>query len=414
MRFTAGLSGRASVRGVVWQCVLLLSLFAAGADALSYSITVSAPNRDYREAPVRVLVDAPKDFAGTALLQNGQTVPSQARLVGGRAEVCWIVRNLKKGQTLRYELVFERVSRGVPVSGVIIDRNGQNLDIRINQELFTRYDTVSGPNKPYFYPLFHAGGKRAVRGYPLEEIAGETKDHPHHRGLWFTHGAVNGADYWSEGANAAKTVHRKYEEVASGRVYGYFRAVTDWIGKEGKPAAEDVREVRVYNVAEGRLMDFEITLKAVAGPVTLGDTKEGTFGLRLPDTMRVRGGGGHIENSRGVRDAAAWGKRAEWVDYYGPVEGEVMGVAILDHPQNLRHPTYWHVRDYGLFAANPFGIHDFERGQAPNAGEHTIPAGGSLTFRYRLFFHKGTAADADIASVWAAYSDPPQVKAIRR
>ena len=102
-------------------------------------------------------------------------------------------------------------------------------------------------------------------------------------------------------------------------------------------------------------MDFEITLKASNGELTFGDTKEGTMAVRLAETMRLKGkaGQGHIVNSAGVRDGQTWGKRAEWCDYYGPVEGRTVGIAIFDHPKNPRHPTWWHVRDYGLFAANP-------------------------------------------------------------
>ena len=78
--------------------------------------------------------------------------------------------------------------------------------------------------------------------------------------------------------------------------------------------------------------------------------------------MRLDGkvGKGHIVNSDGVRDDATWGKRGDWVDYYGPVEGEIVASRSSTIPDNPRHPTWWHVRDYGLFAANPFGQHDFE------------------------------------------------------
>lgn len=392
--------------------VLGAALLVAGrAQAQNRTVVVSAPNRDYREVPVRITIDAPKDFAGVALFERRGPVPVQARLVGRKAEITWIVRDLRRGGSIRYELAFERVSRPAPTSGVLVEKRGADIDICLNNALFTRYDTTTGPNKPFFYPLYGPGGKPMTRRYPLERIPGEEPDHPHHRGMWFTHGAVNGEDYWSEGPRAARTVHRRYEEVASGPVYGYFRAVTDWITKEGKKAAEDVREVWVYNVADGRLMDFEVTVRATEGPLTFGDTKEGSFGLRVPESIRVRGGSGHIETAAGHKDADAWGKRAEWVDYYGPVEGETLGVAIFDHPKNLRHPTTWHVRDYGLFAVNPFGLHDFTGARDnPHLGDCTVPKGGSLTLRYRIFLHRGTTAEARIGDVWAAYADPPGVE----
>jgi hypothetical protein len=383
-----------------------------------HTVVVSAPNRDYRDAPISVVLDAPTEIPRAdssdwmpLVKRNGQTVPSDARRVGKKMEVAWLVPELKHGQKETYRVSFHTTTGlDAPPSNVRVEEKDRNLEIRIKDQLFTRYDTTTGPNKPYFYPLYAPDNRLVVRHYPLEKVAGETADHPHHRGMWFTHGAVNGEDYWSEGGRTAKTVHSKYEDIRSGQVRGYFRAATDWINREGAKVAEDVREVNVYNLAEGRLMDFTLTLKAVGGPLVLGDTKEGSFGLRLADSMRVAGGDGHIETSTGLKDGAAWGKRAEWVDYYGTVDGETVGVAILDNPKNLRHPTYWHVRDYGLFAVNPFGLHDFEKGQPGGAGNYTIPAGGTLTFRYRLLFHKGATADARIADLWAAYSDPPKVE----
>jgi hypothetical protein len=337
-------------------------------------------------------------------------VLSQFRRDGSRVVVTWLARDLKRGVASPYRIALGRRAAEAASSGVQITRGGENLDIRVNGEPFTRYDTTTGPNKPYFYPIVGPGGKRLTRHYPLETAAGETRDHPHHRGLWFTHGLVNGVDYWMEGARAGKTVHRSYDRIESGPVFGGFRAVTDWIDPSGKKVCEDTRDVRIYNTTNGRLMDFEITLRAIDGPVLMGDTKEGMFGIRVPDSMRVRGGGGHIETSAGAKDAAAWGKKAAWVDYYGPVDGATIGVAILDHPRNLRHPTTWHVRDYGLFAVNPFGLHDFDSSQPAGAGDHRIAAGGTLTLRYRLYLHTGSTADANVADTWADYADPPKVE----
>jgi hypothetical protein len=153
-------------------------------------------------------------------------------------------------------------------------------------------------------------------------------------------------------------------------------------------------------------MDFEITYHASEGEVVLGDTKEGSMAIRLAPTMRVAGkvAKGHIINSEGVKDKDAWSKRAAWCDYYGPVEDKVVGVAIFDHPTNPKHPTWWHVRDYGLFAANPFGIHDFEQKPA-GTGDIAIPAGESLTFKYRFYFHKGDVQEAQVAKQYREYAE---------
>jgi hypothetical protein len=163
------------------------------------------------------------------------------------------------------------------------------------------------------------------------------------------------------------------------------------------------------------MIDLEITHHASQGDLVFQDTKEGTLAIRVAETMVHRAGvskknpnprayHGKIVNSEGVRDGATWGKRAKWVDYYGPVEGKTVGIAIFDHPKNPRHPTWWHVRDYGLFAANPFGVHDFERLENPAAGDLKIAAGKSVTFRYRLFFHAGDEKAGKVSERYDEYA----------
>ena len=126
--------------------------------------------------------------------------------------------------------------------------------------------------------------------------------------------------------------------------------------------------------------------------------------IRLAPTLRVKGpvARGKAVNSSGVRGKGVWGKRASWVDYSGPVGEAVVGVAIFDHPKNHAHPTWWHARDYGLFAANPFGVHDFER-KPRGTGDLLLPKGGSLRLRYRFVIHPGDAATAEVARLWGEY-----------
>lgn len=380
-------------------------------------LIVHADKYDYDEAPVTAYVPLPDNATVGRLLLDGKPVVSQQNAENGKLAVTWLVQHLKKGETRAYTLDFttRRPRTLTTEPNVFLKQEGNNLDVLVHKELFTRYDATTGPNKPYFYPLLAPGGKRLVRGYPVEKISGEvTTDHPHHRGLWFTHSDVNGEDYWLEKGVTGKTVHTGYRGIVSGAIFGEFHTGTDWINAAGKRIAQDERTFRIYDLTAGRVLDVEITIKATDGAITFGDNKDGVLGIRVPDSMRVlienkQRGAGHILSSTGEKDADAWGKRADWVDYYGPVEGETLGIAIFDHPQNFRHPTYWHVRDYGLFAANPFGIHDFVKGEPKGAGSFTLPAGKSQTFRYRLFFHKGTTDTAHVAEVWNAYANPPAV-----
>jgi hypothetical protein len=137
-----------------------------------------------------------------------------------------------------------------------------------------------------------------------------------------------------------------------------------------------------------------------------GDTKEGSFGIRVPTSMDVdqanKKPGGHIVNSRGDSDAKAWGRPAEWVDYSGPVNAKTVGVTIMNHPSSFRHPTHWHVRTYGLFAANPFGLAAFYNDKSKD-GSHTVPTGESLVMRFRVLFHTGDAEGAQPAKAYAEF-----------
>ena len=145
-------------------------------------------------------------------------------------------------------------------------------------------------------------------------------------------------------------------------------------------------------------------------PVTFGDTKEGMFGIRVASSMDVtRKKGGKITNAEGLTNDAAWGKPSPWVDYTGPVEGKTVGIAILNHPSSFRHPTPWHVRPYGLFAANPFGDHDFKLGRS---GAFTLDKGRSITLRYRVIFHQGSTEQSHVNSLYQAYAHPPAIRPI--
>lgn len=291
--------------------------------------------------------------------------------------------------------------------GVRIDDVGKKLRVEINGKLFTEYNYQDVP-RPFFYPVIGPTGVPIVRHYPMNpdlDKGGDRHDHPHHKSLWFTHGEVNGQDFWSDGSKAGKVVHDKFLEVSSGPKVGVIKSKNKWVAKSGEVVCTDTRTHRFYSRKNGQVMDFEITIHASQGKVVMGDTKEGSMAIRLAPTMRLKGkvGKGHIINSEGDKDGDTWGQRAKWCDYYGPVEGETVGVAIFDHPDNPKHPTWWHVRDYGLFTANPFGQHDFEE-KEKGVGDITIPAGESLTFKYRFYFHKGDDKQGKVAAQYRQYA----------
>jgi len=286
---------------------------------------------------------------------------------------------------------------------VTAERSKQGVVIRIDGQLFTEYIVRSGP-KPILWPIIGPTGKPMTRAFPMAKGQNERQDHVHQRSMWFTHGDVNGISFWHEQANHGTIVHREFVLVESGTEA---RVVTrnDWVGPDGTRHCEDERRLTFALDGDARRIDFDITLRAPQDrPVRFGDTKEGTMGLRIAQSMNVDSRlGGRIVNSEGQTDAAAWGQRAAWVDYHGPVDGELVGIAILNHPTSFRFPTYWHVRTYGLFTANPFGWRDFQ-GSKDVDGSYTLPPGKSITLRYRILFHRGNEKTARIADAFVRYA----------
>ena len=276
------------------------------------------------------------------------------------------------------------------------------LRVEINGELFTEYVVKDTP-RPFLYPLVGAAGENVARNFPMKKgVPGEERflDHKHHRSLWFAHAKVNGLDFWGEHLVFGKQEHTGFSEIKTAGNRGSFVAATKWVAPTGETVLTDERRIVITALPEGeKTLDFNITLKATAGDVLFGDTKEGTMAMRLCPSLSMNSSKsgvstgpstGRAFNSRGVRDRDIWGQRANWVCYYGPdPKGHAVGVAIFSHPGNLRSPTTWHARDYGLFAVNPFGLHDFEPDKPAGAGDYTIQKGGSLTLRYRFYFAKG-------------------------
>ncbi len=285
--------------------------------------------------------------------------------------------------------------------GVHLYETNNVIRVDLDGERFTEYH-FRDVSRPFLYPILSPRGEHFTRRWPQETVPNEEHDHPHHHALWWGHGSANGVDFWSEEKNAGRTVHQSFAAMESGSRVGTLTSRNRWIAKDGKVIADDERTMQFRKGDNGsRIVDFSVTVTATQGDLVLGDTKEGTMAIRLAESMRLaqpakKPGLGHILNSEGVRDGNTWGKRAAWVDYTGPVEGRTLGVAIFDHPSNPRFPTWWHVRDYGLFAANPFGLHDFTKAEK-GAGDFKIPAGTHVTFRYRFLFHDGEAKAARVA-----------------
>ena len=323
---------------------------------------------------------------------------------------------------------------------VVPDTAAQRVDILIDGDLFTSYlysDTLAVLKKPVLWPLVSAAGQTVTRGYPLDPIPGERVDHPHHIGLWFNYGNVNGLDFWNnsdaipaERAGEMGTIrHREIRDAQSGEDEGVLETTSDWLTPEGDTLlTEDTRYV-FHAEPDVRSIDLAITLTALDDTVSFEDNKEGALGLRVTRALEhpsdeevlltdasgapaeapvvdTSGVSGEYLSSEGLRGEDVWGTRAEWVMLSGKVDGAPVVVAIQDQPDNVGYPTYWHARPYGLFAANPLGQAIFSEG-AEHLGFKLAP-GESTTFNYRIMLLSGEAAaseDAAKKAVEAAYQN---------
>ena len=291
------------------------------------------------------------------------------------------------------------------------------ISIEIDGKPFTDFYIGPETGKPYLHPLRSADGKIVTRGFPMvTDIPGEAHDHPHHRGLWFAHGDVNGYDFWGnepdqKGAGKGKgdVVLKKVNKVSSGKT-GMIDATFEWKAR-GETLLTESRKMTFYSEPHARIVDFDITLSPEK-MVTFGDTKEGMFAIRLAAPLEAQQPKGIAEPKRTGKlvnaqnkagEKLVWGKRSEWADFSGEIDGHPVGIAIFDHRGNPRHPTYWHSRDYGLFATNIFGVHDFENDKSRD-GSLTIQPGQPLRFRFRVVIHDGPFDPTRTREMFAAYS----------
>jgi hypothetical protein len=270
----------------------------------------------------------------------------------------------------------------------LIQTDGR-IHIEIGGKPFS--DFYYGPDapKPYLHPLRSAGGKIVTRRFPMENVPGESTTDKHHRGVWLGFKSVNGFNFWENEFSyndklAGKVVTRRIEEVKSGGDAGSFRGIFAWLSPAGEALLEEDRKMTFRDGGELRIVDVDLTLKALI-EVTFGDSKDGAFSVRLAEPLTEKNSGTIVNSEGGRKMAETWGKRANWVDYSGEIDGEKLGVALFDHPSSFHHPAYWHVRDYGLLAVNPFGANAFDK-QAP-AAPVVLPPGQSLRLRYRIVVH---------------------------
>jgi hypothetical protein len=236
-------------------------------------------------------------------------------------------------------------------------------------------------------------------------------EHRHHRSIWTGWGDLNGTDNWRDRPDSGKIVLRCFEDIEEGPVLGRFVALLDWLDAEGNRQLQERREFRFYNVPPSMcLFDIDMRFYGVDGDIQFGDTKEGGILAVRMDPERAVDSGGRIENAQGgVDERDCMGSRSQWCDYSGPGGSQQAGLAIFDHPSNFRYPTFWHARDYGLLAANPFGLSYFMEDKNVDGGL-VVPQGEQIRFRYRVYVHPGDAERGGVAERFTDWMHPADVE----
>ena len=369
------------------------------------TLVIEAGEHPRQECPV--WLDAPADLPGGPLFLRGQQPAAEipVQRIGNR--LLFVVKNLEAAEKRTYAVVKGESESDVGVK--LVEGEG-SLACTVDDQSFTTYHFAADDVRPFLYPLLGPSGLAMTRNFPMrKDVRGESTDHPHHRSLYVAFGEVNGVDVWSEPphSNTGRIIHQGWQAVEAGVAAGYLSETLQWVNGTGFPLLDEQRQIVLYRTSSIRLIDLEIVLRPAKFAVLFGDTKEGgPLALRVNSEIEGKRGG-LIQNAYGSRrENECWGKPSPWVDYSGQIDGTTAGVAIMDHPSSFRHPTTWHVRDYGLFAANPFGSSAFT-GDPNQRGDYVLPPGQSIAFRYRVCLHLGDADAAKIGDPYQNFAHPP-------
>lgn len=399
-------------------------LLGNAAAAVATQIVMAAGENGVAAGPLSFTSEQPLAANRAYVLVSGGKKTEAQTDVAGR--LWWWSEAMPKSQTITFDL-----QPAASESRVDLRKKGDDkVEVSIDGKLFTTLNFKKGEPRVYLYPVIGPTGVGVTRDFimqdnPLEK-ENKRQDHPHHRSFWTAWGDVRvrdlekrGYDFWAEPKDKPlpKQVLTKIVHMEGGPVFGQLEAEIEWQTPEGERLFAENRTYTFFRGSQDqRIVDVLNVFKFSDMDVKFADTKEGGLvALRLAATMDEKGVQtpkpmhGQMTNSRGgVGAKECWGKPAEWCDYVGPLEGETVGVAVFDHPKNLRHPTTWHIRDYGLYTANPFGLRDFT-GDKNRDGSQTWKKGESAEFNYRVIMHKGDTKAANIAEQYEVYQNPPKI-----
>ncbi|WP_205164593.1 MULTISPECIES: PmoA family protein [Arenibacter] len=309
----------------------------------------------------------------------------------------------------------------------------KKVDVFIDGNLFTSYIYPTNIKKPVLYPLITPKGTKITRKYPLEPSVGERVDHPHHVGVWFNYGDVNGLDFWNNSdsikvekrGSYGTIVHKEIVDMEDGNEEARLKVAMDWISAEGKVLLKENTTFVFRGDQDEYSIDRITNLSAPNEKVVFKDNKEGVLGIRVtrelehpsnkPDiftdsngiptgvpVLNNEGVNGNYINSENIEGDDCWGKRSNWVNLRSNIGEEKISLAILDHTSNAGYPTYWHTRGYGLFAANPLGQEVFSDGK--ETLNLTLNQGEDVTFKHRIVVASKNLGKVELDSEFSDFS----------
>jgi hypothetical protein len=291
------------------------------------------------------------------------------------------------------------------------EQTDSTLALRNHDRVVWRFNFASDLSKPYFHPVALTDGTVLTMPSPA--------DHPWHKALWFSWKMLNGVNYWEE-------------DLATGKAAGLSDTVTTTITARPDMSARMEMDLD-YHPAQGETVLTEKRVIEVSAPDEAGLYHidwQGTFTAGEKDVLLEGGtaGGGYagmsvrisqssgdwkLVDSEGREDVPTdhlprnamgiaentHGKRAKWMDFsmVDAASQRTLGIAILDHPRNLRHPSEWHNVMVGSI---PFG---FFSPAVLWSKPYLLPAGERFTLRYRILVHPGRADAKMIEDDWVTF-----------
>jgi len=417
----------AALMAVGQLCRCMAVYFAAAdwgfGDSSSFDFTLEAGRHERNNVPVRVLMprgQIGKDQIASVTLAgtDGKSIPAQwtgSGLTSSAAgELHFVLPHLAAGESVRLKATFSTEFHSSAGGFTWHDHPGHHTDLMFGERPimtyhYERLDESTPASRVRTYKVFHhvfspKGDRLVTNG-----LQDDPNVHsPHHRGIFYgfnriTYGNGKTADTW-HCIDGAFQQHEGFLASEEGPVLGRHRVVISWHGQDAA-FAEEERELTVYNVAGGHLIEFASRLRSSSGRVRFdGDPQHAGFQFRAhndvdaftpQETIYVRPDGiGKPGETRNWDPQTRQGPvNLPWNAMSFVLGGKRYTVAYLDHPGNPKEARFSE-REYGRFGSY---------------FEYTIEKDKPLTVNYRLWLQEGLMQPEEVAALSNNFLDPLKV-----